>query len=72
MFFIEQYPLVKPVVTPRFAPSCTGDLLGQLGEIAKNNKLHIQVSTLWQPTPCLVLNNKINTCVVHLKLEHSK
>uniref|UniRef100_A0A8C4H5R2 Guanine deaminase n=1 Tax=Dicentrarchus labrax TaxID=13489 RepID=A0A8C4H5R2_DICLA len=38
----KKYPLVKPVVTPRFAPSCTGVLLGQLGEIAKNNNLHIQ------------------------------
>uniref|UniRef100_A0A3B5MRA6 Guanine deaminase n=1 Tax=Xiphophorus couchianus TaxID=32473 RepID=A0A3B5MRA6_9TELE len=37
-----QYPLVKPVVTPRFAPSCTEALLAKLGEIAKNNKLHIQ------------------------------
>ncbi|KAG7489502.1 guanine deaminase [Solea senegalensis] len=38
----KKYPLVKPVVTPRFAPSCTGALLGQLGSIAKNNHLHIQ------------------------------
>ncbi|CAL9708394.1 unnamed protein product [Knipowitschia caucasica] len=38
----KKYPLVKPVVTPRFAPSCTGALLGQLGAIAKNNNLHIQ------------------------------
>ncbi|XP_040897984.1 guanine deaminase [Toxotes jaculatrix] len=38
----KKYPLVKPVVTPRFAPSCTGALLGQLGAIAKNNQLHIQ------------------------------
>ncbi|XP_030579358.1 guanine deaminase-like isoform X4 [Archocentrus centrarchus] len=38
----KKYPLVKPVVTPRFAPSCTGALLKQLGEIAKNNNLHIQ------------------------------
>lgn len=44
-----QYPLVKPVVTPRFAPSCTEALLGQLGAIAKNNNLHIQVSSPWQP-----------------------
>lgn len=35
---------MKPVVTPRFALSCTGALLGQLGAIAKNNNLHIQVS----------------------------
>ncbi|XP_020513631.2 guanine deaminase [Labrus bergylta] len=38
----KKYPRVKPVVTPRFAPSCTGALLGQLGAIAKNNNLHIQ------------------------------
>lgn len=38
----KKYPLVKPVITPRFAPSCTGALLGQLGAIAKNNNLHIQ------------------------------
>uniref|UniRef100_A0A8C2YZ33 Guanine deaminase n=1 Tax=Cyclopterus lumpus TaxID=8103 RepID=A0A8C2YZ33_CYCLU len=38
----RKYPLVRPVVTPRFALSCTGALLGQLGAIAKNNNLHIQ------------------------------
>ncbi|XP_037634676.1 guanine deaminase [Sebastes umbrosus] len=38
----KKYPLVRPVVTPRFAPSCSGALLGQLGAIAKNNNLHIQ------------------------------
>lgn len=38
----KKYPLVKPVVTPRFALSCSGPLLGQLGAIAKNNNLHIQ------------------------------
>uniref|UniRef100_A0A8C1AZ29 Guanine deaminase n=1 Tax=Cyprinus carpio carpio TaxID=630221 RepID=A0A8C1AZ29_CYPCA len=32
----------KPVVTPRFAPSCSSSLLSELGEIANNNKLHIQ------------------------------
>ncbi|XP_013868015.1 guanine deaminase [Austrofundulus limnaeus] len=38
----KKYPLVKPVVTPRFALSCSEDLLSKLGEIAKNNNLHIQ------------------------------
>ncbi|KAM7018953.1 guanine deaminase isoform 1-T2 [Tautogolabrus adspersus] len=38
----KKYPRVKPVVTPRFALSCTDALLGQLGAIAKNNNLHIQ------------------------------
>ncbi|XP_040012211.1 guanine deaminase [Xiphias gladius] len=38
----KKYPLVKPVVTPRFALSCSGAMLGQLGALAKNNRLHIQ------------------------------
>ncbi|XP_056313755.1 guanine deaminase [Danio aesculapii] len=38
----KEYPNVKPVVTPRFAPSCSAALLSELGEIANNNKLHIQ------------------------------
>uniref|UniRef100_A0A4W5QPC4 Guanine deaminase n=1 Tax=Hucho hucho TaxID=62062 RepID=A0A4W5QPC4_9TELE len=38
----KKYPLVRPVVTPRFAPSCSAALLGHLGEIAQNNDLHIQ------------------------------
>lgn len=41
-FLSKKYPLAKPVVTPRFAPSCSRELLQQLGEIAKNNNLHIQ------------------------------
>ncbi|XP_056601032.1 guanine deaminase [Triplophysa dalaica] len=36
------YSHVKPVVTPRFAPSCSASLLSELGEIASNNNLHIQ------------------------------
>ncbi|XP_075960378.1 guanine deaminase isoform X1 [Anarhichas minor] len=38
----KKYPLVRPVVTPRFPLSCTGALLRQLGAIAKTNNLHIQ------------------------------
>uniref|UniRef100_A0A7N6A752 Guanine deaminase n=1 Tax=Anabas testudineus TaxID=64144 RepID=A0A7N6A752_ANATE len=38
----KKYPLVKPVVTPRFVLSCTGPLLGELGAIARDNNLHIQ------------------------------
>uniref|UniRef100_A0A8C9VBI6 Guanine deaminase n=1 Tax=Scleropages formosus TaxID=113540 RepID=A0A8C9VBI6_SCLFO len=36
------YPLVMPIVTPRFAVSCSPQLLSHLGDIAKNNNLHIQ------------------------------
>ncbi|KAK0133709.1 Guanine deaminase [Merluccius polli] len=38
----RKYLLVKPVMTPRFAVSCSGELLLKLSEIAKNNNLHIQ------------------------------
>ncbi|EFN64634.1 Guanine deaminase, partial [Camponotus floridanus] len=35
-------PLVKPIITPRFALSCDLDLMKQLAEIAKEKDLHIQ------------------------------
>ncbi|XP_054628851.1 guanine deaminase [Dunckerocampus dactyliophorus] len=38
----KKYALVKPVVTPRFVPTCSEALMGQLGQLAKNNNLHIQ------------------------------
>ncbi|CAL8346960.1 unnamed protein product [Lota lota] len=38
----RKYPLVKPVITPRFVVSCTADLMLKLAEVAKNNNLHIQ------------------------------
>ncbi|XP_011693824.1 PREDICTED: guanine deaminase-like isoform X2 [Wasmannia auropunctata] len=41
---IEQIknPLVKPIVTPRFALSCDMELMKKLAEIAKDKDLHIQ------------------------------
>ena len=36
------YSLVCPIITPRFAPSCTSDLLKRLGKLAKDEKLPIQ------------------------------
>ena len=46
--FIEQVkgmncPHVVPIVTPRFALSCTSPLMTQLGEIANKYDVHIQV-----------------------------
>uniref|UniRef100_V9KM42 Guanine deaminase n=1 Tax=Callorhinchus milii TaxID=7868 RepID=V9KM42_CALMI len=38
----RKYPRVKPIVTPRFAASCSSELLKQLGLFAKHNNLHIQ------------------------------
>ena len=34
--------LVEPIITPRFVPTCTKELLETLGEIAKENNLRIQ------------------------------
>lgn len=33
---------VAPIITPRFAPSCTVDLLAELGKIAKDKSLPVQ------------------------------
>lgn len=35
-------PLVKPIITPRFAPSCTDNLLFELGNLSKLTNLPIQ------------------------------
>ena len=34
--------LIRPTITPRFALSCSADLMAQLGSIAKKHDLHIQ------------------------------
>lgn len=35
-------PLVQPIITPRFAPSCTDELMTSLGELAKEKNTMIQ------------------------------
>jgi guanine deaminase len=35
-------PLVRPIITPRFVPSCTPDLLKACGELAKKYQLPVQ------------------------------
>jgi guanine deaminase len=34
--------IVQPIVTPRFAPSCTNDCLSALGDLAQKENAHIQ------------------------------
>jgi guanine deaminase len=34
--------LIYPVITPRFIPSCTDDLLGRLGQLARETGCHVQ------------------------------
>lgn len=36
------FSLVKPILTPRFTPSCTDELLGWLGRLAKERGLRVQ------------------------------
>ncbi|XP_062455734.1 guanine deaminase isoform X1 [Rhea pennata] len=38
----KKYPRVQPIVTPRFGPSCTEDLLCALGNLAQAHDLHVQ------------------------------
>ncbi|NWI97080.1 GUAD deaminase, partial [Pitta sordida] len=37
-----QYPRVQPIITPRFGPSCTEDLLYALGDLAQACDLRVQ------------------------------
>ncbi len=34
--------LVRPVITPRFIPACSDDLLGRLGRLARESLCHVQ------------------------------
>lgn len=38
----QKYDKVKPIITPRFVPSCTPYLMKSLGRIAAENNLHVQ------------------------------
>ena len=38
----NQMSIVRPVITPRFIPSCTDDLLRGLGEVAAATSCHVQ------------------------------
>jgi len=40
--YASKYELVKPIITPRFIPTCSMDLLKKLGEIAKEYNVPVQ------------------------------
>lgn len=42
-------PLITPVVTPRFVPSCTGELMACLGEVSR--KYHVPVQSHMSESP---------------------
>lgn len=39
---LQNSPLVKPTITPRFAITCTDDLLSGLGKLAAKHECHVQ------------------------------
>lgn len=39
---LEGNPRVKPIITPRFVPTCTDDMLDALGELAAKHNLPVQ------------------------------
>ena len=38
----NKYPLVKPIITPRFVPSCSSELMEGLGKLAKEYDVPVQ------------------------------
>lgn len=40
--YSNKYELVKPIITPRFVPSCTIELLERLGDLAKQSNTPVQ------------------------------
>jgi len=38
----QDFPHIKPILTPRFTPSCTNELMAFLGELAAERKLPVQ------------------------------
>ncbi|XP_053149687.1 guanine deaminase isoform X2 [Hemicordylus capensis] len=38
----KKYSKVQPIITPRFGPSCTQELLHSLGNLAKASDIHVQ------------------------------
>ncbi|NXH43880.1 GUAD deaminase, partial [Dicaeum eximium] len=42
IFHYFQYPRVQPIITPRFGPSCSEDLLNALGDLAETHDLRVQ------------------------------
>ena len=43
IIFALKYPLVQPVITPRFAITCSMELMKKLGDLAQQYDINIQV-----------------------------
>lgn len=42
-FHVKQNDRVKPIITPRFALTCSKELMKGLGDLAKKYDVHVQV-----------------------------
>ena len=49
--------IVCPIVTPRFAPSCSAELLGGLGKLARERDLPIQTHISENPSECKLVGD---------------
>jgi len=59
----QSSPLVHPILTPRFAISCTGSLLSALGDLAAENPdLHIQTHISENPSEIAFTNELFPQC----------
>ena len=63
MIFLYQNPLIQPVITPRFAISCSETLMQRLGEIAAEKNLAIQVNySNWHQLEIILVNMQTHLC----------
>ncbi|NXY86055.1 GUAD deaminase, partial [Alcedo cyanopectus] len=60
---VKETERVQPVITPRFGPSCTEDLLCALGNLAQTRDLHVQVSS---ESLVYNLSNLIHPSIAHV------
>lgn len=70
--------LVEPVITPRFVPTCTDELLSELGKIARESNLRVQ-SHMCESAGQVSLQQRlipfeidVVTRLLHLQVEWSK
>ncbi|EKE37311.1 hypothetical protein ENUP19_0047G0244 [Entamoeba nuttalli] len=63
--FIESfkgYHFVKPIITPRFAVSCTRDLMKKLGQLAQERDVFLQTHLSESPGECDLIKSMYPEC----------
>ena len=53
-----EHNLITPIITPRFAPSCTSSLLSALGTLAQDQSLPIQTHISENPSECALVASR--------------